>query len=62
MKEHLDHFIGGKSVPPKNGKYIDDLNPANLERIAGVADGGHEEIELAVNAAKEAFTASSIST
>ena len=55
MREHLDHFIGGKTVPPKNGKYLADLNPATLERIAGVADGGPEDIDIAVAAAKDAF-------
>ncbi|MBP1156907.1 MULTISPECIES: aldehyde dehydrogenase [unclassified Paenibacillus] len=49
------HFIDGKYVPSLNGKTFDNINPATEEVIGKVAEGGKEEIDLAVAAAKRAL-------
>ncbi len=49
------HFIGGKSVPSKNGRKFENVNPATEEVLGTVADGGAAEVDLAVEAATKAF-------
>jgi len=46
---------GGQWVPAASGKTFPVDNPANGELIAHVADGGKEDIDRAVKAAREAF-------
>jgi aldehyde dehydrogenase (NAD+) len=48
-------LIGGKWVPAASGKEIDAINPATGEVIARIAEGGPEDIDLAVAAARRAF-------
>ncbi|ERI10436.1 aldehyde dehydrogenase [Aneurinibacillus aneurinilyticus] len=52
------HFIDGKYVPSKNGKTFTNINPATEQIMGTVAEGGKEEIDLAVAAAKRAFEGS----
>lgn len=52
------HFIDGKYVPSKNGKTFTNINPATEQVMGTVAEGGKEEIDLAVAAAKRAFEGS----
>lgn len=49
------HFIDGKFVPSLNQKTFDNINPATEERLGTVAEGGAEEVDLAVKAAKRAL-------
>ncbi|GED31196.1 aldehyde dehydrogenase [Brevibacillus centrosporus] len=49
------HFIDGKFVPSLDGKTFDNINPATEERLGTVAEGGVDEIDLAVKAAKRAL-------
>jgi len=49
------HFIDGKYVPSLNGKTFDNINPATEEKLGFVAEGGKEEIDLAVKAARKAL-------
>lgn len=49
------HFIDGKYVPSLNGRTFDNINPATEEVLGKVAEGGKEEIDLAVAAAKRAL-------
>jgi aminomuconate-semialdehyde/2-hydroxymuconate-6-semialdehyde dehydrogenase len=49
------HFIDGKYVASANGKTFDNVNPATGEVMGKVAEGGKEEIDLAVAAAKKAL-------
>lgn len=49
------HFIDGKYVPSNNGKTFDNVNPATGKVVGTVAEGGQEEIDLAVAAAKKAL-------
>jgi aldehyde dehydrogenase (NAD+) len=48
-------FIGGKWIPSASGKTFETVNPATEEVIAEVAEGDAEDVELAVDAAREAF-------
>jgi aldehyde dehydrogenase (NAD+) len=48
-------LIDGKFVPAINGRTFDSVNPATGEAFAQVADGGVEDVELAVTAARRAF-------
>lgn len=52
------HFIDGKYVPSKSEKTFVNINPATEEVMGTVAEGGKEEIDLAVAAAKRAFEGS----
>lgn len=48
-------FIGGKFVPAASGKTFKSLNPADESNLAVVAQGGKEDIDKAVLAARKAF-------
>ncbi len=51
----IDHLINGKAVP--GARYFETLNPATQEVLAEVAQGGADEVNAAVAAAKAAFPA-----
>jgi aminomuconate-semialdehyde/2-hydroxymuconate-6-semialdehyde dehydrogenase len=53
----IAHFIGGELVPPASGQYFDDVDPSVGAPYALVPDGGPEDIERAIAAAKAAFPA-----
>jgi len=48
-------FIGGKWVEAASGKTFKVYNPATEEVIASVAEGGVEDVDRAVKAARKAF-------
>ena len=48
-------FIGGRWVEAASGKTFDTLNPATGEVLARVAEGGAEDIDRAVAAARSSF-------
>src|SRR5262245_4916834 len=48
-------FIGGKWVPSASGKTFETINPATEEVICTVAEGDKEDIDAAVDAARDAF-------
>jgi aldehyde dehydrogenase (NAD+) len=48
-------LIDGKWVPALSGKTFNSINPANGQILASVAEGGAEDINLAVTAARRAF-------
>ena len=48
-------FIGGKWLPSSSGKTFPSINPATEEVICEVAEGDKEDVDLAVDAAREAF-------
>lgn len=52
------HFINGKFVPSLDGKTFNNINPATEEVLGTVAEGGAAEIDLAVQAARNAFKSS----
>jgi aldehyde dehydrogenase (NAD+) len=55
IEKRYDHFINGKFVAPKKGKYFDTINPAKETKLAEVADGSDEDVDLAVGAARRAY-------
>ncbi len=48
-------FIGGKWVPAASGKTFETINPATEEVIAQVAEGDATDVDLAVEAARDAL-------
>ena len=57
MAEELGHFIAGKRVVGKSGRFGDVFNPAVGEVTARVAFADSGEIDAAVKAARDAFPA-----
>jgi aminomuconate-semialdehyde/2-hydroxymuconate-6-semialdehyde dehydrogenase len=51
------HYIGGKSVPSKDGRSFTNINPATEEVLGTVAEGGAAEVDAAVETAQKAFQA-----
>lgn len=56
LKEKYDLFINGQFVKPKSGKYFDTINPANEKVLAQVAEANEEDVDLAVKAARKAYS------
>jgi 5-carboxymethyl-2-hydroxymuconic-semialdehyde dehydrogenase len=54
-RELLRHYVGGSFRESIGGGTFETLNPATNEPIANVADGGAEDVDAAVRAAREAF-------
>ncbi|WP_085992691.1 aldehyde dehydrogenase [Oceanobacillus senegalensis] len=52
---NCSHYINGKYVPSTNGKTFENVNPATEEVLGTVAEGGKEEVDEAVKAAKKAL-------
>ncbi|XP_027072789.1 aldehyde dehydrogenase 1 [Coffea arabica] len=48
-------FINGEFVDSVSGKTFQTIDPRNREVIAEIAEGGKEDVDLAVKAAREAF-------
>ncbi|HEX4599157.1 MAG TPA: betaine-aldehyde dehydrogenase [Burkholderiaceae bacterium] len=49
-------FIGGRFVPSTSGVVLDNVNPANGERIGGIELAGPAEVDQAVAAAAQGFS------
>jgi aldehyde dehydrogenase (NAD+) len=56
IQKKYDLYIDGKFTKPVKGKYFDTINPANEEIISSVAEATIEDIDVAVKAARKAFT------
>jgi aldehyde dehydrogenase (NAD+) len=56
LKKRYDLFIDGKWVKPTSGKYFTSINPANEEVLAEVAHANEADVDLAVKAARKAYT------
>src|SRR5262249_41577389 len=54
---HINHFIAGRHVEPRSGRYLDNLDPATGQVYSRVADGDAGDVEAAVQAAAAAFPA-----
>jgi aldehyde dehydrogenase (NAD+) len=56
IQKKYDLYIDGKFTKPVKGKYFDTINPANDEKISVVAEATAEDVDLAVKAARKAFS------
>jgi aldehyde dehydrogenase (NAD+) len=56
LKKKYDLFIDGKWVKPKSGNYFKTINPANEGVLAEVAQANEADVDLAVKAARKAYT------
>ncbi len=55
MAKELTHFIGGKAVAGKSGRFSDVFNPATGEVTAKLPLASAAEVDAAVQSAKKAF-------
>jgi len=56
FKERYGLFLGGEHVEPRSGEYFPTISPSTEEPLAEVAQAGAEDVDLAVSAARDAFT------
>ena len=56
LPTHIQHYINGKFVDSVSGKTFDVLDPVSNNNYATAAAGQAEDIDLAVAAARQAFT------
>ena len=54
--KHKDLFINGEFRPSASGKRTQLINPATEEQWVDVAEGGAEDVDASVAAAKKALT------
>jgi aldehyde dehydrogenase len=54
VAERYENFIGGKWLPPTNGRYSSNLSPATGQAICEVPRSSAEDVELALDAAHAA--------
>jgi aldehyde dehydrogenase (NAD+) len=55
FKERYGLFVGGKEVAPRSRSWFTTVSPATEEPLAEVAQAGPRDVELAVDAARDAF-------
>ncbi len=55
FKDKYDNYIGGKWVAPVKGQYFDNVSPIDGKVFTKVARSTKEDIDLALDAAHEAF-------
>lgn len=55
VPDRLTNYIGGELVPPQNGRYIENINPATGSVYCSVPESDQDDVEQAVGAAKAAF-------
>ena len=58
---HLENYIGGNLIGPLSGNFIDNFNPATGEVVGQIPESNEKDINIAVEAAKKAFPAWSVS-
>jgi aminomuconate-semialdehyde/2-hydroxymuconate-6-semialdehyde dehydrogenase len=55
LPEKILNYINGELVEPIDKKYIDNISPSKGEKYSILPDSDSKDVELAVNAASEAF-------
>ncbi|MFK7928926.1 MAG: aldehyde dehydrogenase family protein, partial [Myxococcota bacterium] len=55
FKGRYENFIGGEWVPPVRGQYFDAITPVTGQPFCEVPRSTHEDVDLALDAAHEAF-------
>lgn len=53
--QHLQNYINGSFMPPASGQYLDNVNPATGLVYSQVPNSNEQDVQLAVEAAREAF-------
>jgi aldehyde dehydrogenase (NAD+) len=56
LQDRYGLFIGGEFVEPKGGRWFQTIDPSTEESLADVAEAGEEDVEVAVEVAREAWT------
>ena len=56
LKKKYGLFIDGKWVSPLKNNYFKTINPSNEETLAEIANATKEDVDLAVKAARKAYT------
>ena len=54
LLQEYNLFINGKFSKPSKGKYFNTVNPANLKKLARVAEASSADVDRAVKAARSA--------
>src|ERR1700730_5275879 len=54
IRERYDNLIGGKGVPPAEGRYFDNPSPVTGKKLCAVPRSSAADIELALDAAHKA--------
>ena len=62
MKDKKNFYINGKWQVPKSKQKIEVVNPSTEEKCAIITLGSKEDVDIAVNSAKEAYNSWSFST
>ena len=60
--DSIDNYIGGEFVKPVSGEYLDNFEPATGEVYSLIPDSDERDVQTAVDAAKRAFPAWSMTT
>lgn len=55
LPHHREAYYGGKWHAPKDGRYVDSINPGTGESLGKVAECGAADMDAAVASAKAAF-------
>ena len=55
LEERYGLYIGGELVEPKSGEHFPTISPASEEVLAEVGQAGPEDVDLAVQAARDAY-------
>ncbi len=56
FKEKYGNFIGGKFVDPKGGQYFENTSPTNNQLIAKYPRSQKEDVDMAIDAAWDAYS------
>ncbi len=56
-ENHIRNYIEGKLQPPVGGEYLQNYNPATGEVYSQLPDSDERDVQLAVDAARTAFSA-----
>ncbi|HVM16511.1 MAG TPA: aldehyde dehydrogenase family protein [Gaiellaceae bacterium] len=55
LDERYGLFVGGEWLEPRSGEHYATISPATEEPLAEIAQAGAEDVDLAVQAARDAF-------
>ena len=55
FQERYGLFVGGEQVEPLSGEWYSTIEPANEQHLADIAQAREEDVDLAVQSARDAF-------